>query len=550
MLRSLSIACAFLVVACSDHREGAHEPTAPQIDSPEVRAGERLFLDGRFAQFFAENSGGNLNAPLLVGDPVLETITLGGVQQPSPFAGGTMHCAVCHNVDQVLAIPGGGMRSYADFAVGSPTPLRPDGSTMTVRNTPPLVNASIPREAPGIFHFDGEFATIEKLVSSTITGRNYGWLISERDAAQTHVAAVIRQDDGMGSLASGFGGIPYSTLLDSATTGLPIKYALPSQFTLNMSTATDADIVNAVAELIATFVRSLEFERDSGNRYSGSPYDVFLALNSLPRAPEPGEASLDYARRLRALLGGVTDPEFVDQGPFEFHSQNFVFGPLELHGLRTYLRESPSAPVGGVGNCMACHPPPDFTDFGFHNAGFTQEEYDSVHGFGTFRFISVPDLATRDADPEAYLPASASYPSGHGPFRVRLDPLNATVADLGLWNIFANDSYRSAQSAILTHLDLTYGNGTQTLGEAILLPLTESLFKTPGLRDLGHSEPYGHAGNFTSLDAVVTHYMHFGTFAAQGFVRNGDPRLNTIQLVVADVGPIVAFLRSLNEDFE
>src|SRR5688572_31653654 len=44
---------------------------------PEVKLGERLFLETRFAQFFFAHRGNDVNTPLSVGDPVLaETVTL------------------------------------------------------------------------------------------------------------------------------------------------------------------------------------------------------------------------------------------------------------------------------------------------------------------------------------------------------------------------------------------------------------------------------------------------------------------------------------------
>jgi hypothetical protein len=41
---------------------------------------------------------------------------------------------------------------------------------------------------------------------------------------------------------------------------------------------------------------------------------------------------------------------------------------------------------------------PNFTDFGLHNTGATQEEYDAVHGQGAFAALAIPDLLTRNGN--------------------------------------------------------------------------------------------------------------------------------------------------------
>ena len=57
------------------HRH-THRPQPPETDSDpsEVTVGERLVLETRFAEFFAEfvGAGGDVNAPLLQGDPVMD----------------------------------------------------------------------------------------------------------------------------------------------------------------------------------------------------------------------------------------------------------------------------------------------------------------------------------------------------------------------------------------------------------------------------------------------------------------------------------------------
>ena len=42
-----------------------------------------------------------------------------------------------------------------------------------------MVGFGLPREAPVLLHFDGEFATAEDLTIASFTGRNFGWLLED-----------------------------------------------------------------------------------------------------------------------------------------------------------------------------------------------------------------------------------------------------------------------------------------------------------------------------------------------------------------------------------
>src|SRR5512139_1028999 len=137
------------LVSCSGSGpETSSSPTA-DIGTPgaEEAVGERLFLETRFAQAFKVflDNGGKVNDPK-AGDGVVDTVeTLGAPIAPGPFKGMSMNCRACHLVDDILSSPGGGMRTYADFARRSPIPARTDGKTHTPRNSPPLVNSTLQR---------------------------------------------------------------------------------------------------------------------------------------------------------------------------------------------------------------------------------------------------------------------------------------------------------------------------------------------------------------------------------------------------------------------
>ena len=201
-------------------------------DPPEIVIGERMFLETRFAQFFKQfvDRGGGTNRPLPVGDPVMDTTVTLGEPLPGPFAGQSMNCRACHLVDEHVETLGGTMRTYADFARRSPVPAREDGATTAPRNSPALVNATLPRTGGLLLHFDAEFATTADLVEDTFTGRNFGWLPGERALAIAHLARVVREDDGTGGLAQKFGGLSYAVVLTGTDPGIQKSFAFPKSF--------------------------------------------------------------------------------------------------------------------------------------------------------------------------------------------------------------------------------------------------------------------------------------------------------------------------------
>ena len=86
---------------------------------------------------------------------------------------------------------------------------------------------------------------------------------------------------------------------------------------------------------------------------------------------------------------------------------------------------------------------------------------------------------------------------------------------------------------------------------AQLLDRAIARFKTPGLRDLSHSAPYMHNGQFDTLTDIITFYRDTSTLArTPGALRNGAPELQGIALLAGDSTALVAFLRSLNEDYQ
>ena len=174
-------------------------------------------------------------------------------------------------------------------------------------------------------------------------------------------------------------------------------------------------------------------------------------------------------------------------GTFAYHDQPFQFGPTELVGFKIFLKAAAagSGTDQHAGNCAACHTPPDFTDFAFHNTGVAQDEYDGVHGAGAFAALHVPDLTDRSANPNAWLPQTPPHPSASETFRRPASASNAAYADLGMWNIYMNPDYPNPQANLKGFVCAAGKDCSVDQG----LASTIALFKTPVLRDLVDSAP-------------------------------------------------------------
>ena len=529
----------------------------PRLDPAKVAVGERLFLETRFSQFYFARAKGDMNATLAEGDPVVATTQTAGEPLPGPFAGFAINCRACHLVNEHFA-PGQGNRTYSDYARRSPIPAREDGKTLTPRNSQPMVNSTLLHEGELFLHFDGEFVSGEDLVKATFTGRNFGWLPGEQDEAARHFVRVIREDDGRGPLAREFDGWTYREMFlgTNAALGEETKrFRLPEDLRLDVMRAGDEEVFNAAAKLVSAYMDSLKFSRDETREYDGSPYDAFLETNQFPRRVDAGATGSYYNRHLTDIFQTVRNPVFVDgsngvappaPGRFKTLRQEFRFGTQELAGARIFFASPDGQRTSGVGNCGACHSAPDFTDFKFHNTGASQEEYDGLHGAGSFAKLDVPGLAKRNASFDRWLPATAKHPRAQGAFFAIPTRDKPGRADLGLWNIFGNPDHPRPQPALHALLNGEEGR----LADAQLLPRTIALFKTPSLRGLAFSGPYLHNGSKDTLEEVVRFYIKTSALARAGKLRNAAPELSGIRLGSDDVEPLVAFLNALNEDYE
>jgi hypothetical protein len=492
-----------------------------------------------------------VNQPLPSGDPVVDQVHTTTGTLPGPFAGQSMNCRSCHFVTEFQGVSGAGNRTYSDFTTRSPLPRVLSTFDHTPRNSMQMVGSLQPHPGPTFLHFDGEFASPAELVEATLTGRNFGWAPDQHDQALAHVARIIREDDGSDQLAvDRTHGFSYGKLFLGTDSGIPSDVLIPAVDRIDVSKASDQQILDLVAKCISTYMGDLLFQQDEFGRYIGSPYDVFLRVNHLPVQPNAGETIPQYNQRLAKILDGLTSPTFVDgtYGSFQYHDQPFQFGSTELAGLKIFLKAANGATDGTqhAGNCAACHQAPNFSDFSFHNTGVSQEEYDAANGAGAFVSVVIPAKADRDQNYDLYLPVTSNHPNASERFRHMAIAGSPQFADLGLWNVYLNPDMPNPQANIRSVICATGQDCSvdQGLGNTI------ARFKTPTLRDLEDSAPYFHNGSKARFGDVVEFYINSSQLARQGLLRNAPPEFQNISLSEDDVAALVAFLKSLTEDYD
>jgi len=553
----MMVACSGLLMLICAVVAGCGSGTAPslggeatKVTPPSDPIGERLFLDTRFSQFFAAHMTG-VNVPLAQGDPVVATVPTANGPLPGPFAGQSINCRSCHFVVEFEGVAGAGNRTYADFTTRSNLPLPMNGFVTTPRNAMQMVGTFQPHSGPQFIHFDGEFASGEDLVVGTLTGRNFGWSVQQYNQAIMHIAQVIREDNGSDQLAADrSNGLSYGILFKGTDPRIPADILLPASQRIDVTTATDIQIVNEVALCVAQYFKDLRFKQDQYNRYVTSPYDLFLNANHLSMQPLTGETNLAYSQRLYKQVLALNNPVFITpaDGSYAYHSFPFQFGAQELAGLKIFLKAAAAGSGNDqhAGNCAACHTAPDFTDFAFHNTGVSQDEYDGVHGSGAFNALNIPSLAARTANYEQYLPVTAIHPNATEAMRRPASASNPLYADLGMWNIYLNTDYPNPQANLSSFVCAAGKDCSVDKG----LASTIAQFKTPMLRDLVDSAPYFHNGSRATFNDVVEFYIKSSALAKAGGLRNAPPEFANMSLSEADVQALVAFLTSITEDYD
>lgn len=429
------------LVGLGSWESNAQRQQANNLNSLQVRLGERLFREDRFT-----TAKGDL----------------------------TTSCAVCHLTDQDPQ----GHRAFTDFFNRSWVPFRPEDPRRTeIRNSPTLLDVALmPR-----LHLDGEFKSLEELVAGTFSGRPMGWLPGEEEQAFNQVQSVLLADKATEASAS-------------------YREQFKAAFDVELEKLSRDQIIGLVSKAVADFMRTLRSKQDS-------PYDRFVKLNGLAAATAEGENSKAFAARMLAKLAELESKKVLKLGN--------GFNQTALAGFRIFLRTEGSA---SVGNCVACHAPPLFTDNSFHNLGVSQVEFDRLNGAGKFAQFEIPDAA------------NAKRPSPK--FREMVEKGRLGVADLGHWNFVD----------LKTSLLRRSGESDDQLLRRMI-----GAFKTPTLRHLAYTEPYFHSGDYSSLEDVLREIIRLSELARAGQLREPDEELLKVRLKETDVSPLKAFLAALNE---
>ena len=530
------LAAIALAGACGD------EATAPaRLDPPDVALGKRLFRETRFAQHFAAHAGGDMNRRLAEGDPTVASVDTPGGPVAGPYRGSSVNCASCHLSDELRSQGNAGARAFVDFAARSPIPVREDGLSSTTRNTTSLVDVQMDG-APLLLHADGEFGSVAELVAASFVGRNFGWLPEERAQAVVHLAKVIREDDGTGPLARELGGLPYRVALAGADAAIPSERRLPEVLRLDVEASSDDQICSPWPRWWGGTSARSRWPGTSKGSIAARPMITSSGKTACPPGPTPAKP-----------------PATTDSGSTRCWPTSRA-RPSSMRRTGA-LPATTSASPSDRSSSAACRlssasrasRPAVLPESGPVPAAILRRTL-PTSGFTTRASASSSTTASTAPGPSPRWRSRPCRSGGRtilgrrGRFRDVPARDRPGHADLGVWNILGNQAASSVQPALQQTLCPMIVNGPGPCALEDLLPLTIGSFKTRGLRNLGLSGPYFHNGRAARLEDTITHYMVATLVLANGELRSGDLALEWLRTKSADVAPLAAFLRSLNED--
>jgi cytochrome c peroxidase len=195
-----------------------------------------------------------------------------------------------------------------------------------------------------------------------------------------------------------------------------------------------------------------------------------------------GKAIAAYERRIQ--YGPSRFDRYVDALAANGQPPADVLTRDEVAGLRLFI---------GKANCTQCHNGPFLTNNEFHNTG---------------------------------VPAATTVKVDHG----RTAGAKDVLAD----EFNCRSRWSDAASAQCSELEFLISEG-ETL---------ERAFKVPSLRNVAERAPYMDAGQFASLEEVVTHYNHAPA------APSGHSEIKPLQLNPRELRQLVAFLRALSGGME
>lgn len=246
-----------------------------------------------------------------------------------------------------------------------------------------------------------------------------------------------------------------------------------------------------------------------GSNYT-APYDAFQYLNRLPDAFAENDTPDTFSGRLFGRLGNQEGRMLVKIVP--------GYDKDTYEGYKTFSRTTGEK---SVGNCIACHRPPEFTDKAYRNTGVSLTAYEKIHGPGSFSEIEIPGSE------------SAVRPSK----RLSSEPKKGEPgqADLGHWN------YVDPEQSPLKNEGESH--------DAFLKRMIGA-FPTPSLRNVAETAPYNHNEAYQTIEDVVRHKMEMSRLAKEGKAPYVDEAYKTMNITESDIPGLVKFLETLTNAAE
>ncbi|MFN0244228.1 MAG: cytochrome-c peroxidase [Planctomycetota bacterium] len=213
----------------------------------------------------------------------------------------------------------------------------------------------------------------------------------------------------------------------------------------------------------------------------------------------------------------------------------------ELRGLIAFIRQPDSkgplfTPDVGVGNCVACHGGPEFTD-----AGFTA----LAEGGDELELLEVEEMSELELGELLVGDETGFLDNGFSNIGVR-----PTGDDLGRGGEELGQPLSFARQALagLSFAPKLPGCGAPDEeecpdGDRVAV---DGAFKVPGLRNVALTGPYFHNGGQATLQQVVEFYDRRGDFGDVN-IANLDRNMARIDIGEADEEPLVEFLMALTD---
>ena len=154
---------------------------------------------------------------------------------------------------------------------------------------------------------------------------------------------------------------------------IPPDCMLPPQYRLDVSTATDEQIVDDISQMIAQYMYGPAFQARRRRELLRIALRRLPANQSLANAAARGRDRQQYAAPCFRQVVSLSNPIYRRRhyGNFQYHAQPFVFGATELAGLKIFLTAARRDQT--VRSMREIVRPaiwlPNFTDFQFHNTG-------------------------------------------------------------------------------------------------------------------------------------------------------------------------------------